>query len=253
MEAGSCCSGMRAGREDLRAVSVPIVRGNRHTRFVATFLVVVCIAFLPAAVGAQAQRDAMTLYRQGRDLEYEGKTAAAMTVYAQAVTKSEQAIVANSRDMDAHVVRSWSLFRLGKHQDVLKYGQEALKISFDPRIVEVLGESSYLLGQNEEALGYLQKYIETAEDSAELAPNAYYYMGEAYMRLKKFAHADIAFTTALAKASTMYRWWYRLGFACEAQGQYKRAYDAFGKALAINPRFEEAVAGRDRVKAKAGL
>ncbi len=215
----------------------------------AVFLAVV----FSATVSAETHPDAMTLYRQGRDLEYQGKTAAAMAAYSQAVTRSEQAISANPRNMESQVVLNWSLFRLGKHQEVLKYGQEALKIAFDPRIVEVLGESSYLLGQNEEALGYLQKYIETAEDTAELAPNAYYYMGEAYMRLKKFAHADIAFTTALVKAPTMYRWWYRLGFACEAQGQYKRAYDAFGKSLSINPRFEDAIAGRDRVKAKAGL
>jgi tetratricopeptide (TPR) repeat protein len=245
----------REGSEfDGAAAMIPVLRRDGSAcGLVLLLAAIVFVAALPVIVSAETPPDAMSLYRQGRDLEYQGRTAAAMAAYSLAVTKSEQAIASNPRDMESQVVLNWSLFRLGKHQEVLRYGQEALKISFDPRIAEVLGESSYLLGQNEEALGYLQKYIETAEDSAELAPNAYYYMGEAYMRLKKFAHADIAFTTALAKAPSMYRWWYRLGFACEAQGQYKRAYDAFVKSLSINPRFEDAIAGRDRVKAKAGL
>ncbi len=206
-------------------------------------------------LGASPQRsqDMMTLYRQGREFEAQGKTPAALDAFSRAVAKSEQALAANPRDMDAHTVRCWSLFRLGKHQDVLDHGKAALRFEFDARIVEIMGESSYLLGQNDAALSYLTRYLETAGEAGNHAPNAYYYIGEVYMRRKKFAHADIAFATALSKAPHMYRWWYRLGIAREAQGMYRRAYDAFSSSLAISPSFAEAAAGRDRVRAKAEL
>jgi tetratricopeptide (TPR) repeat protein len=51
----------------------------------------------------------------------------------------------------------------------------------------------------------------------------------------------------------MYFWWYRLGSVKEYLGQYKRAYESYGKALELKPGFAAAVEGRSRVKAKAGL
>lgn len=84
-------------------------------------------------------------------------------------------------------------------------------------------------------------------------PTAYFYVGELYSRLKKFSHADIAYSYAVAKEPSMPRWWYRLGLACENLGEWRRAYDAYSKALALSPTLEDALAARDRVKTKAGL
>jgi cytochrome c-type biogenesis protein CcmH/NrfG len=44
---------------------------------------------------------------------------------------------------------------------------------------------------------------------------AYYYMGEIYLRLGRFGHADIAFSTALQYSSGNAKWWARLGYARE--------------------------------------
>jgi len=51
----------------------------------------------------------------------------------------------------------------------------------------------------------------------------------------------------------MYYWWYRLGAAKEILGQYRRAYESYGKSLELNPNFQFAKDGRARVKAKTGL
>jgi tetratricopeptide (TPR) repeat protein len=125
-----------------------------------------------------------------------------------------------------------------------------MRIAFDARISEVMGESYYFLGQMDNCLKSLQKYIESVGDSGDRSPTAFFFMGEAYLRLKKYSHADIAYSTAVLKEPNMPRWWYRLGNACEAAGEWKRSLDAYSKALALNPSVPEALTAQARVKAK---
>lgn len=155
--------------------------------------------------------------------------------------------------MDLLTLKCWSLFRLGRHQDVLRVGAAALKIRKDFRIIETMGESSYHLGRNEEAIAQLSAYLEMAPAGDDRLSSAYFYLGETYLRMRYYQHADIAFSTAVHISPTMGRWWYRLGVTLEEMGQYKRAWDAYGKALGVNPNNVDAAAGRSRVKAKTGL
>ena len=218
------------------------------------FLVLITAAALPSAAQAAAGKpDALLLYRQGRELENQGKTADAQAKYVDSVAVCEQELAEDPRRMEAYVVKCWSLFRLGRHQEVVATGQAALKVQFDARSAEAMGESYYHLGQMNESLRYLQKYIDAAGEGGDRVPTAYFYMGEAYLRLKKYSHADMAYSTAVAKEPSMPRWWFRLGGACEAVGEWKRAYDAYGKALALNPSYQEALDARERVRPKAGL
>jgi tetratricopeptide (TPR) repeat protein len=113
-----------------------------------------------------------------------------------------------------------------------------------------MGESYYFLGEMDNCLKSLQKYIEVSGDSGDRGPTAFFFMGEAYLRLKKYSHADIAYSTAVLKEPSMPRWWFRLGNACEANGDWKRALDAYGKALALSPAYPEAIAAQARAKAK---
>jgi len=71
--------------------------------------------------------------------------------------------------------------------------------------------------------------------------------------MKKYEHADIAFSTAVALEKNMYYWWYRLGIVKEIVGDYRRAYEAFTTALALNAGFAPAQEARERVKAKSSL
>jgi tetratricopeptide (TPR) repeat protein len=202
------------------------------------------------AGASNAKLDALLLYHQGRDLETAGNQAEAEAKFTQSVAVCDQELAADPKRLEAYVVKCWSLFRLGKHSDVISTGQTGLKVSFDARISEVMGESYYFLGQMDNCLKYLQKYIEISGDSGDRGPTAYFFMGEAYLRLKKYSHADIAYSTALSKEPSMSRWWFRLGNACEAQADWKRALDAYNKALALSPSYEEAQTAQARAKAK---
>jgi len=202
------------------------------------------------AASAEARPDALLLYRQGRDLETAGRQAEAQAKYTQSVTVCDQEIVADPKRLEAFVVKCWSLFRLGRHGDVISTGQAGMKVAFDPRISEVMGESYYFLGQMDSAVKSLQKYIEATGDSGDRGPTAYFFMGEAYLRLRKYSHADMAYSTAVLKEPSMPRWWFRLGNALESLGEWKRALDAYNKALALSPAYAEAIAAQARAKAK---
>ena len=237
-------------------------------RHFAALALLLAVATLPAAAQAaddtdagapaaqapsaapQPKPDALLLYRQGRDLETAGKQAEAQAKFTQSVTICDQELVSDPKRLEAYVVKCWSLFRLGKHAEVIAAGQGGMRITFDARISEVMGESYYFLGQMENSLKYLQKYIEASGDSGDRGPTAYFFMGEAYLRLKKYSHADIAYSTAVTKEPTMARWWFRLGNACEGSGEWKRALDAYNKTLALNPSYQDALVAQARVKAK---
>jgi Putative Zn-dependent protease, contains TPR repeats len=206
----------------------------------------------PAASAAAAKLDALVLYRQGRDLETVGKTAEAQAKYVQSIGVCDKEIASSPKRVEAYVVKCWSLFRLNRHAEVISTGQLAMKIGFDARVSEVMGESYYYLGQMDQSLAALQKYIEVAGDDGDRGPTALFFMGEAYLRLKKYSHADIAYSTALSKEPNMPRWWLRLGVACEGEGEYKRAYDSYAKALSLSPGYQEAQDGQARMKAKLG-
>ncbi len=205
----------------------------------------------PAAQPVQnqaAKPDALLLYRQGRDLEAANRKADAQAKYEKSVAVCNTELSEDSRRIEAYVVKCWSLFRLNRHQEVISTGTAALKIQSDPRISEIMGESYFYLNENNLSLRCFQRFVDAADQSADRLPTAYFYMGEIYMRQKKYSHADIAYSMALSKESTMPRWWYRLGLSCENLGEWKRANDAYAKALALNPSMQEALDGEARVK-----
>jgi tetratricopeptide (TPR) repeat protein len=205
---------------------------------------------LLSGLSAQDKPDALLLYRQGRDLETANKTADAQAKYQQSVSVCDAELAQDSRRIEAYVVKCWSLFRLGKHQEVINSGSLAMKIQFDARIAEIMGESYFYLGESDLALKSFQKFVDSADPSADRLPTAYFYMGEIYSRLRKYSHADIAYSMAVTREPSMPRWWFRLGLACENLGEWKRASDSYARALALSPDMQDAKDGQARVKPK---
>ena len=205
---------------------------------------------LLSGLSAQDKPDALLLYRQGRDLETANKTADAQAKYQQSVSVCDAELAQDSRRIEAYVVKCWSLFRLGKHQEVINSGSLAMKIQFDARIAEIMGESYFYLGQNDLALKSFQKFVDSTDPSADRLPTAYFYMGEIYSRLRKYSHADIAYSMAVTREPSMPRWWFRLGLSCENLGEWKRASDSYARALALSPDMQDAKDAQARVKPK---
>lgn len=234
-----------------------------------TAIMTVFLCFIPAHPGAQnadqrlqgqaptVQPDlyqtAQQLFQRGRQLQMADKEAEAEKVFASSLSYTEKLLLAEHSNSDYLALKAANLFRLKRYQEVLALVQKNQDMRKDYRIVETLAESLYFLGQNEEALRTFARYIELSPAHEERMSSAYYYIGECYIRLKKYEHADIAFTTATTMEKQMYYWWYRLGYVKELLGRYMKAYEAYGASLRLKPEFAAAREGQARVKAKTGL
>jgi len=153
------------------------------------------------------------------------------------------------KNMDSYSVLGWSLLKLGRYQEAVDYAKRAIEISrYDSRIVEILGEGYYFLGDNAQAIKYFQEYTVLAP-TGDRIDDVYYYMGEIYIRMGDYNHADISFSTAVYHSPNIAQWWARLGYAREMAKRYKLALQAYDRALQLNPSFVDAVRGRQRVQA----
>ena len=205
----------------------------------------------PAA--SASYQTALQLFQRGRQLQLANKDADAEKVFASSLSQTEKLLLAEPSNVDYLALKAANLFRLKRYQEVVSLVQKNQDTKQDYRILETLAEALYFLGQNEEALKVFAHYIEMAPPNEERMSSAYYYIGECYIRLKKYEHADIAFTTATTMEKQMYYWWYRLGYVKEMLGRYMKAYEAYGSSLKLNPSFAPARDGQARVKAKTGL
>ena len=158
------------------------------------------------------------------------------------------AIQVNSSDIESYIVLCQDLLALGRFADAENYALKAYAVKRDARLSEILGEAAFNLGRNAAALKHFQNYVAAVPEGANIGV-AYYHMGEIYLRLARYAHADIAFTMALQFSPGNAHWWARAGWACEKAGDSKGALDAYRAALAIEPRLDDALLGRDRVQA----
>ena len=170
--------------------------------------------------------------------------------YQEAITVCDRELVQDPTRMDAYTVKCWSLFRLSRYREVVDIGTSALKVKFDPRIIEVMGEAYFHLGDDATALRYLQRYIDNVGEWGERVATAYFYMAESYLRMKKYDHADIAYAIAVHREPGLARWWFRYAGAVEALGDNQRAFDLYGRALKLNPGMVEAQEGQARTKAR---
>ncbi len=207
-------------------------------------------SFSPAPAPIPSRVDALELYRQGRNLESSGRIAEAQGRYRDAVAACDRELAADPSRMDAYAVKCWSLFRLDRFREVVDAAAAGLKVRYDPRLSEVMGEAYFHLGNNELALRNLQRYIENVGEFGDRVSTAYFYMGEVYQRLKKYDHADIAYALAVHRDPSMSRWWFRYGQAVEALSDFRRAADFYARALKLSPEMKEASEALARVRSR---
>jgi len=201
-------------------------------RLAAVFVLLLLSAF---AASAQARLDAFAEFRQGN--------------YERAAEIAMGEIALNNRNMDAYVVLCRALIGLGRYDEAMRFANVARTINrHDPRIIEVLGEVYFFMGNNGEALRYFQQYINIAPEGSRIHL-VYFFIGEIFIRTGMFRHADIALTTAVHKRPGNADWWTRLAFARENAGELAQAVVAYERALALNSRLPDALRGLERVRA----
>jgi len=192
-------------------------------------------------VNAQTQiqtPDALAEYRAGN--------------YDRAIQICRDELSLNPSNIESHVVICWSLVRLNRYEEAMRYARAGRSISrFDVRITEILGEISYYQGLNNEALQYFQEYVSMTAEGQRIEM-VYYFMGEIFIRQGRFRHADIALTTAVHWVPGNAAWWVRLAYARENAGELNNALYAYEKALALNPQLTDAQRGLDRIKRAIG-
>ncbi|MDX9800952.1 MAG: tetratricopeptide repeat protein [Spirochaetia bacterium] len=202
-------------------------------------LLYIIMIFFIASVSplfAQERPDALQKYKNGE--------------YEEAVKICLNEIEQMPRNMDSYTVLGWSLIKLKKYQEALDYSLAALKISrYDSRIIENCGEAHYYLGNNLEALKYFEEYVSLVQSGGRIDV-VYYYMGEKFIQIGEYHHADIALTTALYHSPNIARWWARLGYSREMAEDYRWSLEAYDKALKLNPSNPESVRGKNRVQMK---
>ena len=197
---------------------------------------IVAISLVSISVFGQDRLDALLSYQNGE--------------YKEAIKICESELELRPGNMDSYSVLGWSLIRLGRYQEALERAKDGLKISrYDARIVEVIGEANFHLGKNLEALKWFEEYVALAPTGGRI-DSAYFFMGELFIRMGEYNHADIAFTTAVYHTPNVARWWARLGYAREMAKDYSYSIEAYNKALDLAPSFPDAQRGKERVEAQ---
>lgn len=188
----------------------------------------------PEGASAQEPPDALQMYREGR--------------YTEAVETTRAELNENPNNMNAYSVLGWSLLALNRYQDAVEYGNAALQVSrFDHRILHILGEANFQLGNDIEALERFQEYISVAPQGS-LVPQVYRNMGEILIRIGEYNRADIALSTAVHHNGANSGWWARLGYAREQAAEEDGARAAYERALELNPNNSAAQEGLARIE-----
>ena len=233
-------------------------RGRRHPLlagyyWILLFLGWITITILP--LGAQdSYSAALSLFWDGRRLEMaETRKAESQLAFQRSLAMTERLLSKEPSNPDLQTLKTWNLFRLHRYVDTVVYAQSVLNTREDHRVLETMAEALFFLNKNEEALSAFGRYFTIAPENDDRRSSAFYYVGEIYFRIKKYEHADIAFSTAVSMEKNMYYWWYRLGLVKEILGQYRRAYEAFNTSLSLKSNFKPALEARERVKAKSSL
>ncbi len=199
-------------------------------------ILVTLFIFCVVALSAQSQirPDALALYNDG--------------LYREAIAACEQEIALNPLNVESYVVMCWSLVRNGQNAEAENWATRARDISpYDHRVVEILGEAKYYLGKNEEALDLFQEYVSLVGENGGRIGTVYFLMGEIYIRLEKYNHADISFSKAVRNEPLLSHWWTRLGYAREMAENYTLSIEAYDQALVLNASQDDARRGRNRV------
>jgi tetratricopeptide (TPR) repeat protein len=219
------------------------------------FLGIVVCLFLIAfelqgqTTGTAAQPlTAIENYRRGRELESQNRASESAVYYNEAIRLCQDEITRSVANRTTYTVMAWTLQRQGKYSEVITWGERGLRLFPDEyRIIEIMGEAFFYLGNYERSLLYMQRYT-NALPEGERVSVAFFFIGEIFRLTQRYRHADIAYTTALRFEPGIALWWYRLASVREQIGDRTPAIDAYQRSLRLNPNYREARDGLARLQ-----
>ena len=175
----------------------------------------------------------LKLYREGK--------------YNEAIVQCEKEIASNENNIDSYTTLILTYMALKDYAKAYVATQRARKVQqYYPRLIEMQAISCYHLGRNIESLNLLQTYLSYTSQEKDIS-EIYYYMGEIYLRLSQYHHADIALSTAVSIRPFEIAWWTRLGYVREKSKTYKYSLEAYEKALSFDNNYFDALEGKKRV------
>jgi len=169
--------------------------------------------------------------------------------YKEAIEECEKEIK-EGNFIDSYINLSASYLALEDYHNAYISCQRGRKVpqqQYNPRLLEIQAISCYNLGRNIEGLNLLQAYLSNSSQERDVS-KIYYYIGEIYLRLSQYHHADIALTAALSIRPFEVSWWVRLGYVREKAKSYKYSLEAYEKALSFDKNNSDAIAGKSRVR-----
>jgi tetratricopeptide (TPR) repeat protein len=185
---------------------------------------------------SQDREDALVLFKQGN--------------YARAVEVCIQEINATPGNTDSYIVLGWSLIAQRRYQETLDYMTKGMDtVGPNSWILKNIGDALYYLGRPNEALVRFEQFVSSGVTSDAKA-ETYYLMGEIYYTRRELILADTAISAACAYRASRGDWWRRLGVIREEQGDFSASLAAFIEAVRLNQNDQDALRGRDRVKAR---
>ncbi len=174
-----------------------------------------------------------SLYREGR--------------YKEAIEECEKEIVSNENNIDSYTTLTLVYMAMKDYAKAYNASQRGRKVQqYYPRLIEMQAIACYHLGRNIESLNLLQTYLSYTSQEKDVS-EIYYYMGEIYLRLSQYNHADIALSTAVSIRPLEVSWWARLGYVREKSKTYKYSLEAYEKAISFDNNYFDALEGRKRV------
>ncbi|MGP1440243.1 MAG: tetratricopeptide repeat protein [Treponema sp.] len=203
--------------------------------FLAFFFFFLSVSFYAQGIFSDEEDASIfsTLYREGK--------------YAEAIVECEKEITSNANNIDSYITLTLIYIALKDYGKAYHTSQRGRKVQqYHPRLIEMQAISCYHLGRNIESLNLLQTYLSYTSQEKDVS-EIYYYMGEIYLRLSQYHHADIALSTAVSIRPFEVSWWARLGYIREKSKTYKYSLEAYEKALSFDKNYFDALEGKRRV------
>ncbi|NIZ46633.1 hypothetical protein PVA44_04940 [Entomospira nematocerorum] len=143
-----------------------------------------------------------------------------------------------------------ALVELGRYEEALSSAVEIeTGAKKDSRLMQLLGEIYFYMGEGIRALPYFADYI-AYNPTGDAVGRTYYQMAEVYLLQGRYYQAEIALTTAVYHNPSADRWWFRLGYTREQVStlvsgserifMLNSAKTAYERAVQINPSNNEA-------------